>query len=276
MILSIISDELAPDLADALEGCRRLGLDGVELRTLRGRSVVDLGAEEIGRAVQAARDSGLTVVALATPVLKCSLPGLPAPVGGALHGAKATATIDDSWRQLDRALELAARHAIPFVRVFSGWRVDDPAAAIDRVVETLAEARQRAEGSSAEVLLENEHDCNVATARETEAVLASLPGLRIVWDAANHVRGGGEPAESALDGAADRIAHLHLKDVDTGGSWVPLGTGLVPYATVVPRLIAAGYDGAFSLETHCEVDGSVERASRVALDHLREVSGAPV
>jgi sugar phosphate isomerase/epimerase len=65
---------------------------------------------------------------------------------------------------------------------------------------------------------------------------------------------------------------VHLKDVDPDGRWVPLGAGRVPWDAVVGRLQEAGYAGAWSLETHCEVDGSVEKASRVAIEHLRKVT----
>jgi L-ribulose-5-phosphate 3-epimerase len=272
MRLSIILDELGDDVDTALDACERLGLDGVELRTLQGRSVVEADDEEFDRAAEAIAGRGLAITALATPALKCSLPGLPAQAG-ALHGWRASATIEDSWRGLDRGLELAERHGIPFVRIFSGWRVPDPSKVTDQVAEVVAEAQRRAASSSVEVLLENEHDCNVGTARETSELLARVPGLRVIWDPGNHVRGGGDPAESALDTDVQRIAHLHLKDADSEGRWVPLGTGLVPYEEVVPRILGAGYDGVFSLETHCEVDGSVEQASRVALDHLRTVAG---
>ena len=143
MRLSIILDELGDDVGTALDACQRLGLDGVELRTLGGSSVVDAGDAELVRAVEAVHERGLTVTALATPVLKCSLPGLPAPAG-ALHGARASATIEDSWRQLDRALEIAECHAIPFVRIFSGWRVSDPPRVTGEVAEIVAEALRRA------------------------------------------------------------------------------------------------------------------------------------
>jgi L-ribulose-5-phosphate 3-epimerase len=270
MRLSIILDELGDDVNKALDACERLGMDGVELRTLDGTNVVRASDSEFDRAVEAVHERGLTVTALASPVLKCSLPGLPAPAG-ALHGARASATLDDSWRDLDRALVLAERHRVPFVRIFSGWRVQDPSKVGEQVAEVVAEALRRAEGP-VEVLLENEHDCNVGTARETSALLDLVPDLRVIWDPGNHVRAGGDPAESALDDDLDRIAHLHLKDADEDGRWVPLGTGLVPFEAVVPRLVRAGYEGSFSLETHCEIDGSVEEASRAALDHLRSVA----
>ena len=68
---------------------------------------------------------------------------------------------------------------------------------------------------------------------------------------------------------------MHVKDVGTDGKWVPLGLGLVPYAAVIEQAVAEGYRGAFSLETHCEIDGSRITASAAALARLRAI-GKPL
>lgn len=269
MILGIIIDELAPELDHALDGAERLGLRGVELRMVGGRSWLDLTELELRDAIALIESRGFVVTALATPIFKCALPGAPAAAGAALHGGRASATLADSWALLDRALPLAQRFGVPFLRVFSGWRAEDPAAVSDVVIAVLKEALERADKFPVELLLENEHDCNVATAAETVDALERVPGLRVIWDAGNHVRGGGPPSESALDAAVERIAHVHLKDVDENGAWVPLGRGLVPFDRLLAGLRAAGYEGSLSLETHCRVNDSVEAASRVSLDHLR-------
>lgn len=273
MRLSVITDELSGDLESALDACARLGLSEVELRTLGGRSVLALEDEELLAAAELVRSRGLIICALATPIFKCSLPGAPAPAG-ALHGAAAMATIDDSWRLLDRALEVAAKLEIPLVRAFSFWRVPEPAGVFEDVVEALAEALSRARGTGVELALENEHDCNVATAAETRALLERLPELRVIWDPANHVRGGGPPEDAALAGFEERIAHVHLKDVDPAGSWVCVGDGLVRYDVVFERLARSGYEGAFSFETHCTTGGSVEAATRRSLRALDTLVGA--
>ena len=267
--ISIISDEIDTDLAVALPVCRRLGFDEVELRTIGGRTCLDVEESELTSAVARVRAEGLDVRVLATPVLKCPLPGAPGRAGAALHGAAVSATLDEHLALLDVALERAAAVEVPFVRVFSCWRTARPADVRDQVVEILREAHDRAEPYPVELLLENEHDCNVATAAETAAVLEADARFLILWDPANHVRAGGAPEEAVPDGFEDRVAHLHLKDVDAGGSWVPLGTGLVPYARVVDGLTAAGYDGAISLETHCELNGSRVAATEAALSRVR-------
>lgn len=271
--LAVITDELDDDLDAALDICQRLRVTEVEVRTIGGRNWLALDEGELSNAVARIRSRGFRVSALASPIFKCPLPGAAAREGAALHGASGSATLADHWELLDRALERASAAGVPLIRIFSCWRVPDPTQVRDEVVEIVGEALRRAMGYPVEVALENEHDCNVATATETIALLDRVPELRIIWDPANHVRAGGSPSESTLDGYVDRIAHMHLKDVDATGTWVGLGHGLVPYEQVVGRLLDGGYAGAFSLETHCELDGSRVAASSAALEMIREYVG---
>jgi sugar phosphate isomerase/epimerase len=268
---AVITDELSDDLGVALAECVRLGIGVVELRSVSGRNVVDFDDRELDEAIRAVRSHELAIAALATPVFKCALPGDEMAAPGALHGARAMAGLDEHWRMLDRAAELAARHGVPYIRVFSFWRVANPEAAFDVVAATLAAALRRIAGRPVELLLENEHDCNVATAAETLAALDAVPGLRVIWDPGNHVRAGGDPRDAAPIGFADRVAHVHLKDVGLEGQWVPLTQGRVPIDSVLAVLEDAGYEGALSLETHSEIDGSMMRATEYSLEALAEL-----
>lgn len=274
MELGVITDEFDGDLDVALDVCERLGISAVELRSLGGKNVLALDERELDSAMTLVRQRNFDVTALATPIFKCPLPGAPPAAVGALHGAAATATLETSWPLLERALKLADAYGVPFVRVFSFWRVAEPDSVFEQVVDLLAEAQRRAEPFAAEVLLENEHDCNVATASETRTLLERLPGLRVIWDPANHVRAGGDPRDSAYTGFEDRIAHVHLKDVDRSGAWVVFGTGLVPYDHVMKSLLASGFCGTPSLETHCRVDGSTTEATIDSLTVARALLGS--
>ena len=89
--------------------------------------------------------------------------------------------------------------------------------------------------------------------------------ISLCLDTGHLLIGGTEPAELARQ-AADRIAHLHLKDVDSRiaakvqsgrltyseavgrGMYRPLGTGDVDVPAIVGYLRARGYDGWYTLE----------------------------
>lgn len=116
---------------------------------------------------------------------------------------------------------------------------------------------------------------HVGTAIESrESVLRLLDSsdTLICLDTGHLIIGGMQPDE-LLDGWAERVAHVHLKDVDTAiaatvrdgsiayaegvraGLYTPLGRGDVDIAGCVRRLESAGYRGYYVLEQDCMLAG---------------------
>ncbi len=106
---------------------------------------------------------------------------------------------------------------------------------------------------------------------EVERVLAgSTVGLCV--DTGHLVVGGTDPVALTRD-HADRVLHVHLKDVDAGlagqvkdgtrtfaeavraGLWVPLGDGSVDVAAMLRTLRDNGYDGWYVLEQDVMLEG---------------------
>jgi sugar phosphate isomerase/epimerase len=171
--LAAITDEFSPDLETALDAMTAVGMTGAELRVVWGKNIVDLTDDDVGRARAAVEASGMTVLSIASPVLKCVLPDAPAvdqrfqqDVFGSKH------TYADQPRLAERAFWIAERTGARIIRVFSYWRTVDPDACFDRIVEaltTLADAAER----GLVIGLENEHACNIGTAEEAARVLAA-------------------------------------------------------------------------------------------------------
>ena len=129
--------------------------------------------------------------------------------------------------------------------------------------------------------LENEHACNVGTASESKVVLDSLdhPNLRLVWDPANALVAGEDPfpyGYGMLPKA--RIVHVHAKDCHMEGNkpvWGPLGTRAVRWKEQIAALLADGYTGFLSLETHWPGPGGNKlEASRICGWNLRGLAAA--
>jgi inosose dehydratase len=108
---------------------------------------------------------------------------------------------------------------------------------------------------------------HVGTAIESrDAVLRLLAGsdVPICLDTGHLLLGGMRP-EELIALAGDRIAHVHLKDVDTGvagrglayidavraGLYRPLGTGDLDIPGIIQSLEAVGYRGWYVLEQDC-------------------------
>lgn len=255
--LSVITDEIAPGLAPALDVCEELGIDAVELRTLDGVQVVEYSDAELAAIRDELDRRGFAVSALASPFLKCD------------RG-------EDQDAVLAGTLRAALAVGAPIVRAFGYWREPDPAVALPDLGRALHEAATRAHAAGITLALENEHECNVATAVEARAALDACDSsqLCLIWDPGNAAMldPGAWNGLGSLDTIVDRIVHVHLKDVSPAGEWTMIGEGIIDFRAQLDCLAQAGYDGYLSFETHYVRDGSGELATRDCIAALRELA----
>jgi inosose dehydratase len=129
---------------------------------------------------------------------------------------------------------------------------------------------------------------------EVDRVLAGSR-IPLCLDTGHLLAGGTDPAALARE-VPDRIAHVHLKDVDAAsaarvragevsytdavraGMYRPLGAGDVDIAGIVAALTAAGYAGWYVLEQDTMLDAEPAAGEgpiadvRRSLEHLRRVA----
>src|SRR6266496_3510124 len=103
MRLSVITDEISPDLGVALLECEAMGISSVELRSVNGRNLVHHNRNEAVRVRDALTAGGFTCPVVDTPFLK-------------------TPIDEVAWADLDRGLEIAHLVGAGTVRIFSGLR----------------------------------------------------------------------------------------------------------------------------------------------------------
>jgi sugar phosphate isomerase/epimerase len=275
-----ITDEFSPDIDVALEAMSALGMTGAELRLVGGRNMLDLGNEEVDRVAAAVRARGMSVPALASPLLKCTFPGGPAidprfqqdVFGSPLR-------FEDQPRLARRAFEIAERVGAGIIRVFSYWRTIDPPRVADAIAEALTRLAAEANARGLVIGLENEPACNVGTGQETKELLQRVgqqPGLQVVWDPANAVILGETPFPDGYRALPrDRVAHVHAKDCrvrDFKPEWGLLGDMDVDWTGQLDALLADGYRGWVSLETHWRgPNGDKLQGSRLCGERLHEL-----
>ena len=253
--IAAITDEFSPDLELALAAMHEIGMSAAELRVVWGKNIVDLNDDEVHRVQAIAQVSGFQIVSVASPLLKCVLPG-GGPIDSRFqHDVFASQhTYEDQPRLTERAFAIAQKLGARIVRVFSYWRTADPPACFEAVVQALGELTAKASEHGLIIGLENEHACNIATAEETARVLERVPGLQVVWDPANAFISGEDPFPLGYGLLPPgRIAHVHAKDCSLDGHqpvWGPLGTRHVDWKGQIAALIRDGYTGHISLETH--------------------------
>jgi sugar phosphate isomerase/epimerase len=255
--LAAITDEFSRDIERAAASMREIGMTAAELRMLFGKNIIDLTDAELDRACQICAANGLEIISIASPLLKCVLPDAPEVDSRFQQDMFASKqTIADQPRLTARAFQIAKKTGARIIRVFSYWRTVDPDRCFDRVVEALRGLADQAAQENLTIGIENEHACNIATARETARVLAAVdhPNLKVVWDPANaYVAGENAFPDGYRMLPANRIAHVHAKDcrmADHKPAWGPLGECDLDWKGQVAALVSDGYRGYISLETH--------------------------
>jgi sugar phosphate isomerase/epimerase len=257
MRLGVITDEISEDLDHALGVCGELGVSMVELRSVGDANVVFHEDRSLARIKAALDAGGFQVCAIASPFLKTHL-----------------REASDQWGVLERSFELARLFGAPLVRAFSFWRVQRPIEVREEVAGVLREAARRTEAAGLSLVLENEHECNVATGEETGWVLERVPSpsFGVTWDPGNEARIGSSPFPEGYSHVKERVMHVHLKDADARGRWVRMGSGVIDYVGQLRALSESGYEGVLSLETHYGRPGSgLEGATRESLAGVRRL-----
>ncbi len=255
--IAAITDEFVPDITQSVASMKEIGMTGAELRMVFGRNIIDLTDGELDKAKRICLDAGMEIISIASPLLKCVLPGAPEvdsrfqqDIFAAKHN------FEDQPRLTARAFEIAHRLGARIVRVFSYWRSVEPEKCFDGVVAALRSLAVKAAKEDLIVGLENEHACNIATASETARVLEAIdhPNLKVVWDPANCYVSGENPFPEGYGKLPiSRIVHVHAKDCHVEGHkpiFGPLGEGGIDWKGQIAALAHDGYKGWVSLETH--------------------------
>jgi sugar phosphate isomerase/epimerase len=280
--IAAITDEFSPDLDQALEAMSAIGMTGVELRMISGKNIMDLSDAELDAAIAQVQARSMNIISIASPVLKCVLPGGPAVDTRFQQDIFASRhTFEDQPRLARRAFEIAHRSGAGIIRVFSYWRTVDPDKVFDRVAFALHELAEKAALEDLTIGLENEHACNIGTASEAARILAAVehPNLKLVWDPANALVGGETPfPEGYAQLPKSRIVHVHAKDCHMDRHkpvWGPLGTRSVDWKGQIAALLEDGYRGYLSLETHWPgPNGDKLAASTICGWNLRGLAAA--
>jgi L-ribulose-5-phosphate 3-epimerase len=275
--IAAITDEFSPDLESALTIMHEIGMHAAELRMVWGKNILDLNQDELNLVQAIAQTSGCEIISIASPLLKCVLPGGPPIDPRFQHDVFASEnTYADQPRLTERAFEIARRLGARIVRVFSYWRTSDPQACFEAVVAALEDLAEKAARHGLLIGLENEHACNIATAEETARVLERVrhPNLVVVWDPANAYVSGEDPYPHGYGLLPPhRIGHVHAKDCSLDGHtplWGPLGTRHIDWKGQIAALLRDGYGGHISLETHWSgPSGNKLEASRICGWNLR-------
>ncbi|WOQ69401.1 sugar phosphate isomerase/epimerase [Microbacterium limosum] len=173
---------------------------------------------------------------------------------------------EDELARFDRSIRLAAsagaRHyVIGGGAIRSTGRRDEDYRIAGEFLDTVAE-RARAAGLVASY---HPHLGSLAQAPEQIDALFAATSIGLCADVAHIAAGGGDPA-AVIRRHADRLAYVHLKDLDaTTHAFMPLGEGDLDLGGIIDAVVDAGYDDWITVE----LDGYEGDQSAAAARSLR-------
>ena len=262
MPISLIPDEYTYDPATAFELGRRWGIEHYEVRYAYGWRVPVAPGWVADRVAAAVGDYAVKVTGIS--------PGLFKPTMRT-DGTRVPLSTDapaEIRRHLDELLgacfAFAERLGTRNVTVFAlprgeGDSPDSAARPPQVVIDTLAEAAEKARAGGFRLLLENGGGTWADTSEATAAVLEGVgsEALRLTWDPANvvHAAGGGDPVAEGYPLVRPFVANVHVKDVTLAGGgpgWAMLGDGVIDWLGQLRRLREDGYAGPLTVEPHLQ------------------------
>lgn len=277
--LGIITDELTTQLDEALDFISSYHLQWCELREFFGKNIMNSPKEDLDRARDLIGKHGIHVSEIGSPIFKWNCPQMPANANEKRDTFSANFTEQDAEKLLDHSFELAGFFGTRMVRIFTYWRVADPAKAYPYVRDRMAKAAEVAAKAKIILNVENEHSCNVGTGKELGRLLKEVnsPNLRGVWDPGNATMLDEVPYPDGYEAVKGLFPHMHVKDsrksAKTGKlEWAPVGGGIIDFKGQFQALHRDRYEGTMSLETHYRrADGNKVESTRESLEGLFKV-----
>ncbi|MGI4755567.1 MAG: sugar phosphate isomerase/epimerase family protein [Janthinobacterium lividum] len=278
--LAVINDEITPDLDRAAHiAANDFGLQHIELRTINGKALQAMSADEINSAKAILSKYNLKVTDIGSPLFKSDLPGAPISKDSPRSKDPARPEVDQD-ALLDQCIALAKTFGTDRIRCFDFWRLDDQAAYRKEINARLDAAATKCAKQGIFLVLENEMACNTGSGAEALATLKAVPNpnLMLNWDPGNSGTFASDmPYPDDYDRLPKgRIGHVHAKNVrvttsnKNGWEWQPVDIGKVDWVGQFRALQRDRYAHAVSLETHWHGGGTPEESTRRSMQGLMD------
>ena len=253
--LSAFADEASPVFDLQLEALKRNGIPLVEVRGVDGKGILSLTDEELDTVCAKLAAANIGVSAVGSPIGKISILDDFAP----------------HFEQFKRAVEIAKRFGTTRIRMFSFYmpQGEDPENYFDEVVSRVSQMVDYAKSNGVDCCHENEKGIYGDTLARVQKLHAAVPGLRCVFDPANYIQCGDDPAVN-FAALAPIIDYMHIKDaLSADGTVVPAGEGDGSVPAILKALYETDKPYILTLEPHLFDFSGLQNLQDEALSHKR-------
>ena len=218
-MISAFADEAAKDLDGQIAALKRNGLCLIEPRTVIN-NIVEKTDEELAEIAAKLKEAGISLSSLGSPIGKY---GIDEP-------------FDAHLAVFERALAACKILGTNRMRIFSFFVPHERLAECrDEVLRRLRVMLARAKEEGILLCHENEAKIYGQNVEEVSDLLAALPEMRGVFDAANFIMDAQDPIKG-FEATAPSLEYMHVKDAKIDKTIVPVGMGDGRYDEVIKRL----------------------------------------
>lgn len=232
--LCAFADEYGKQITDQIEGLTLNNIHLVELRNVDGKNIADITDEEAANCYKRLTDAGIAVWSLGSPMGKVD--------------------INCDFEQykvakVRRLCHLANILHTDKIRMFSFYHAYDNR---DKVMAYLSQMVAIAAEYGVTLYHENEKEIYGDTLERVQDIMATVDGLKYVYDPANYIQCG-QDSNATIAALFDKTAYFHVKDVIAATQQlVPAGYGDGNIAEIVRR-IDPTKEVVMTLEPHLAV-----------------------
>ncbi|MCL1819966.1 MAG: sugar phosphate isomerase/epimerase [Oscillospiraceae bacterium] len=231
--LCAFADEAAASLDGQIAALKDNGIDLLEIRFIDGKNISELSVPEVKIIKDKLDSAGIAVWSIGSPAGKVDI--------------KDDSHIDTFCHLIELAAVLKASH----MRIFSFYGTNGSASYEDAVLERLERFIEKAKGSGVTLCHENEKDIYGDIAARCLAIHQKLPAIKAVFDPANFIQCGEDPA-AAWELLAPYVEYLHIKDAKPDGTVVPAGHGGGGIPAILSDFTNRG-GGTLTIEPHLQI-----------------------
>ena len=243
MEIGFVTDEISPDVTEAIEIGVSWGVFNYELRGVGEHRIPAIDETDIQQILALIKKHGIRITALSPGIFKGTL--------------QESDRIEHEIKEiLPATFRLAERLNSDMVLVFGFKRApNDQEDDEHRVVELFTRVAETARQHGFIIAVENEPGFWCDTGTYTARILAKVnsPFLRANWDPANAVGTGETPFPDGYLAIKDWIANIHIKDTVKSASvaCVPVGEGVVDWQGQLAAILRDKPVKHITIETHC-------------------------
>ena len=198
-VISAFADEAGATIEEQIDALRENGLSLIEPRMVDKRNMITLTDEELYSVKEKLDDAGIRVGSLGSPIGKYPIEG----------------DFDKHLLEFERALRACEILDTKLMRIFSFYVAkEDMEKYRDEVMRRLNELVRIAGERGITLCHENEAKIYGESPEGVEDILASVPGIGGIFDAANYCATNNDPVKG-IDVTLDRLVYVHIKDALT-------------------------------------------------------------